>query len=62
MRAGLSRQRILEATLVTIDAEGLGARTMRRLGEELGVEAMSLYRHVESKEAVLDGIVEHDHP
>ena len=58
MRAGLSRQRILEAALAIIDAEGLGALTMRRLGEELGVEAMSLYRHVESKEAVLDGIVE----
>ena len=31
---------------------------MRRLGAELGVEAMSLYKHVTNKEEVLDGIIE----
>ena len=40
------------------DREGLGALTMRRLGAELGVEAMSLYKHVANKEAILDGVVE----
>jgi AcrR family transcriptional regulator len=39
-------------------AEGLRAVTMRRLGSELGVEAMSLYHHVPNKEALLDGLVE----
>lgn len=40
------------------DREGLGALTMRRLGAELGVEAMSLYKHVSDKNDILDGIVE----
>jgi AcrR family transcriptional regulator len=40
------------------DRDGLGALTMRRLGAELGVEAMSLYKHVANKEEILDGIVE----
>ena len=40
------------------DRDGLGALTMRRLGAELGVEAMSLYKHVTNKEEILDGIIE----
>jgi AcrR family transcriptional regulator len=58
MRERLSRQRVLEAALRIVDSEGLDALTMRRLGRELGVEAMSLYRHVPNKEALLDGLVE----
>lgn len=58
MRDRLSRRRVLEAALRVVDSEGLTALTMRRLGRELGVEAMSLYRHVPNKDAVLDGIVE----
>ena len=58
VRERLNRQRVLEAALAIVDAEGLAALTMRRLGGELGVEAMSLYRHVPNKEALLDGIVE----
>ena len=58
MREPLNRQRILDAALALVDAEGLTALTMRRLGSELGVEAMSLYRHVPNKEALLDGLVE----
>ncbi len=54
----LSRPAIFQAALRLIDAEGAGALTMRRLGAEMGVEAMSLYRHVSSKEALLDGIGE----
>jgi len=40
------------------DAEGLEELTMRRLAEELGVEAMSLYHHVPNKDAILDGMVD----
>ena len=58
MRDRLNRQRVLEAALRIVDSEGLAALTMRRLGRELGVEAMSLYRHVPNKDALLDGIVE----
>jgi AcrR family transcriptional regulator len=57
-REPLTRERILRAALRVMDEEGLEAVTMRRLGRELGVEAMSLYNHVEDKEAILDGILE----
>ncbi|MFE7312165.1 TetR/AcrR family transcriptional regulator C-terminal domain-containing protein [Streptomyces sp. NPDC057555] len=57
-RAGLTRQSILEAALALADREGLKALSMRRLGAELGVEAMTLYHHVASKDALLDGVVE----
>jgi len=57
-RRPLSRRRILRAALRLIDRDGVDALTMRRLGAELGVEAMALYRHVGSKEALLDGVVE----
>lgn len=57
-RQPLSRRRILRAALRLIDRDGLDALSMRRLGAALGVEAMSLYRHVPNKEAVLDGVVE----
>ncbi len=57
-RLPLTRARIIEAALRVMDAEGLEAVTMRRIGRELGVEAMSLYNHVEDKEDILDGICE----
>jgi len=57
-REPLTRERILRAALNVMDQEGLEAVTMRRLGRELGVEAMSLYNHVEDKEAILEGILE----
>lgn len=57
-RKPLTKERILRAALHVMDEEGLEAVTMRRLGRELGVEAMSLYNHVEDKEAILDGILE----
>jgi AcrR family transcriptional regulator len=56
--APLTRAEILGAALAIVDAEGLDALTMRRLAADLGVEAMSLYYHVASKEALLDGVVE----
>jgi AcrR family transcriptional regulator len=55
---GLSRQRILDAAVDFIDREGLPALTMHRLGKDLGVGAMALYRYVPSREDLLDGIVE----
>ena len=57
-RAPLSRDRILRAALNLADEGGVESLTMRKLGEELGFEAMSLYRHVANKDDVLDGIVD----
>lgn len=57
-REPLSRERVLRAALSVVDREGLAAVSMRRLGEELGVEAMSLYNHVPHKAAILDGVFE----
>ena len=57
-RVRLSRDRVLSAALAYIEEEGLPTLTMRRLGERLGVEAMALYSHVQSKEDLLDGVVE----
>ncbi|HEY6737567.1 MAG TPA: TetR family transcriptional regulator, partial [Actinopolymorphaceae bacterium] len=57
-RVGLTRERVLDAALALVDREGLAALSMRRLGAELGVEAMTLYHHVANKAALLDGLVE----
>jgi AcrR family transcriptional regulator len=56
--AGLTREAVLRAAVVLADREGLKALSMRRLGAELGVEAMTLYHHLPSKDALLDGLVE----
>jgi AcrR family transcriptional regulator len=57
-REPLSRERVLAAAMALADAGGVDAITMRRLGQELGVEAMSLYNHVANKDEVLDGILD----
>lgn len=57
-RIPLTRDRVLRAAIELADREGIEAVSMRRLGAELSVEAMSLYNHVPNKAAVLDGIVE----
>lgn len=57
-RDALTHDRVLQAALTLADSEGLEALSMRRLGTELGVEAMSLYRHVPNKEALLDAMVD----
>src|SRR5262245_7287693 len=57
-REPLTKDRIVDAALYVMDAEGLEAVTMRRIGRELGVEAMSLYNHVEDKDDILDGVTE----
>lgn len=54
----LTRERIIRASLELVDEHGLDALTMRRLGAELGVEAMSLYSHFRNKEELLDGVQE----
>jgi AcrR family transcriptional regulator len=57
-RAPLTRERVLETALRVMDQDGLEAVTMRRIGRELGVEAMSLYNHVKDKDDILAGVVE----
>ncbi|HEY3210757.1 MAG TPA: TetR/AcrR family transcriptional regulator [Actinomycetota bacterium] len=57
-REPLTRERIVRTALRIMDDEGLEALSMRRIGRELGVEAMSLYNHVEDKEDILDSICE----
>lgn len=67
-RIPLDRERILATAVRFIDDHSLRDLTMRRLGGELGVEAMSLYRYVPGREELLDGVVEviltemHDDP
>ena len=58
-RKKVTRTRVIEAALHLMDTEGLEAVSMRRVGRELGVEAMSLYNHVRDKEDLLDGVREH---
>ena len=57
-RAPVNRERTLEVALPVADGEGIDAVTMRRLARELGVEAASLYHHVEGKDQILDGLVD----
>jgi AcrR family transcriptional regulator len=57
-RPPLSRERVLRAAIDLADEGGLEAVSMRRLGQQLRVEAMSLYRHVASKDDVLDGLAD----
>jgi AcrR family transcriptional regulator len=54
----LTRDQVLDAALEMIDADGVEALSMRRLGRALGRDAMRLYRFAESKDALLDGVVE----
>lgn len=55
-RVPLSRERIADTALRFIDNHGLDALSMRKLGTELGVEAMSLYNHVANKDDLLDSV------
>ena len=57
-REPLTRLRILEAALALVDREGADALTMRRLGDEVGAAAMSLYNHIPGRDALLDGLSE----
>ncbi len=57
-RIPLTRQRVLQTALRLADQGGLESLSMRKLGQELGVEAMALYHHFANKDEVLDGIVD----
>ena len=57
-RTPLTRGRVLATALRLVDDEGLEALTRRRLGQELGRDAMALYRYAPDRGALLDGIVE----
>ena len=56
-RVPLTRERVLHAAVELADRDGIEALSMRKLGQELGVEAMSLYNHVRNKDDLLSGIV-----
>src|SRR5829696_938501 len=57
-RAPLTRARVLQAAVDLADRDGIDALSMRKLGQELGVDAMALYRHVQGKDDLLGGVVE----
>jgi AcrR family transcriptional regulator len=55
----LNRERIVDAALALVQADGLAALSTRRLGERLGCEAMSIYHHFPNKHHLLDALVDH---
>jgi AcrR family transcriptional regulator len=57
-RVPLTRERVFEAAVAYADEHGIEGLSMRKLGQELGVEAMSLYHHVKNKGEILDGMVD----
>jgi AcrR family transcriptional regulator len=57
-RIPLTRERVFQAAVGLADERGIESLTMRALGEELGVEAMSLYYYVANKDEVMDGMVD----
>jgi AcrR family transcriptional regulator len=57
-RAPLSRERVLGAAVALADSSGIESLSMRKLAEELGVVPMALYKHVASKEELLDGMID----
>jgi len=58
VRPRLNRERVLQAGIALADDAGIEALSMRKLGEQLAVEAMSLYKHVANKDDLLDGMVD----
>jgi AcrR family transcriptional regulator len=57
-RLPLTRERVLAAAVALADRGGIESLSMRKLAQELGVEAMSLYHHVANKDDILDGLVD----
>ena len=57
-RSDLTAKELFLSALQLIDEEGIEALTMRRLASELGVSAMTLYRHVRSRDELLDGVTQ----
>jgi AcrR family transcriptional regulator len=54
----LTRERIIASAVELIEREGVDAVSMRRIAAQLGTGVMSLYNHVPSKSALLDGVAE----
>src|SRR5438105_10265971 len=57
-RPPLTRERILDAAMAFVDERGVDALKMRELASSLGYEAMALYRHLQNKEAIVEGLLE----
>jgi len=57
-RARLNRTTVVQAAMTFADANGIESLSMRKLGGELGVEAMSLYKHVANKSDLTDGMID----
>ncbi len=57
-RDPLNRERVLRAAVALADESGISSLSMRKLGDALGVEAMSLYNHVANKDDLLDGMID----
>jgi AcrR family transcriptional regulator len=57
-REPLSRERIAATAMALVDREGLEALSTRRLGEELGCEAMSIYHHFPNKAHLMDALID----
>ncbi|MBS0344498.1 MAG: TetR/AcrR family transcriptional regulator C-terminal domain-containing protein [Proteobacteria bacterium] len=55
----LTRERIVQAALAEVEADGVAALSMRKVGQRLGREAMSLYHHFPSKQHLLDAMIDH---
>ena len=58
LRRPLSRERVLDAAIKLADQGGLESLSMRKLGQELGAEAMAVYYYFANKDEVIDGIVD----
>ena len=57
-RPRLSKERVLRAAVALAVRDGIESLSMRKLADELGAGAMSLYHHVPNKEQLLDGMVD----
>src|ERR671919_3084725 len=57
-REPLTRDRVIRAAVAYADEHGVEDLSMRKLGAELGVEAMALYNHVDNKDDMFDGMID----
>ena len=57
-RTPLTRERVLQTAVRRADEGGIASLSMRKLGQELGVEAMALYHHFANKDDLVDGMVD----
>ena len=57
-RTQLTRERVMAAAIELADRDGIESMSMRKLAQELGVEAMSLYTHVRNKNDLLNGVAD----